>query len=260
MFYIPNLGVLFISAAYYMAWDYLYGVRWHYSTQIVLLIGYTCMLKTIFTPAGVIKTRVIREENKNYDKNQLNFLDTFSGHGFIKPIHAHYSKNTGRMIMDYDHYCYWLGNDIGLMNYRYFIQFVCWTFIMSLFLFADTFKMLFNCVHNFDRWSCTLIHHHKFIIIGLFFITMLSVTFLFSLIGEILLTLKTGWGLIDRSRGMRNTSDFTSLKLFFGSKFKMIYWLLPIPNHPKLRGRLINLQKKCGEMLENKDIKVAYKY
>ena len=67
MFYIPSFGVVFISVAYYMAWEYLYGVRWHYSTQIILLIGYTCMLKTIFTPAGVIKTRVIREENKKYD-------------------------------------------------------------------------------------------------------------------------------------------------------------------------------------------------
>lgn len=253
------IGVIFISISYYMAWEYLWGVHWHEITYLPLFIGYACMLKALFTSPGVIKSKIIPQEEVS--KHQQKFIDTFTKHGFLKPIHAHYSSNTERMVLDFDHYCHWLGNDIGIYNYRYFIQFVFWTFLNCLFVFCDTFNTITGCVLRHDYWSCTVVINHKIIVIGLFFITFIIGAMSLALLQDIYVTFNTGWGIVDRKRNKPKMTDNNMWNVYFGSNKKsFLYWILPLNNKMAIKYRFRNHQRKCGEILEKQGLKVDYKY
>ena len=256
MKYASYFGLIFITISYYMAWEYLWGVYWHEITYLPLVLGYCSMLRALFTSAGVIKSKLIPQEEVT--GKQQEFIDTYTKHGFLKPSRAHYSNKTKRMILDFDHYCFWLGNDIGIFNYRYFIQFVAWTFYNCLFVFFDTFKMLCGCIYQKDYWSCNMVIHHKIIIIGLFFITFLIGMMAFALLRDIYTTFKTGWGIVDRLKNKEQVVKNNLWNIYFGKN--ILYWLLPLNNNATIKFRFRNHQLKCGEILENQDLKVDYKY
>lgn len=256
MKYASYLGLIFITISYYMAWEYLWGVHWHEITYLPLVFGYCSMLRALFTSSGVIKSKLIPQEEVT--GKQQEFIDTYTKHGFLKPSQAHYSNKTKRMIMDFDHYCFWLGNDIGIFNYRYFIQFVAWTFYNCLFVFLDTLGMLWGCIHQHDYWSCNMVIHHKIIIIGLFFITFFIGIMAFALLRDIYTTFKTGWGIVDRLKNKQKVVKNNMWNLYFGKN--ILYWLLPLNNNAIIKCRFRNHQRKCGEILEKQGLKVDYKY
>ncbi|GAB4813690.1 hypothetical protein N2152v2_000736 [Parachlorella kessleri] len=49
-----------------------------------------------------------------------------------KPPRAHHCSMTGRCVLKMDHYCVWVLNCVGLLNYKYFILFLGYTFLGCL--------------------------------------------------------------------------------------------------------------------------------
>lgn len=50
----------------------------------------------------------------------------------IKPDRAHYSSNMHQVILKMDHYCPWVRNCIGYKNYKFFILFIFYGFLVCL--------------------------------------------------------------------------------------------------------------------------------
>ncbi|KAF8068356.1 PAT13 [Scenedesmus sp. PABB004] len=48
-----------------------------------------------------------------------------------KPQRAHHCSVTGRCVLKMDHYCIWVVNCVGLLNYKFFLQFLAFTFAGS---------------------------------------------------------------------------------------------------------------------------------
>jgi hypothetical protein len=46
-----------------------------------------------------------------------------------KPPRSHHCSMMGACVLKMDHYCVWMGNTIGLLNYRSFVLFLWWTFL-----------------------------------------------------------------------------------------------------------------------------------
>jgi len=48
-----------------------------------------------------------------------------------KPERSHHCSVSGRCILKMDHYCIWVVNCVGLLNYKFFLQFLWWTLVAS---------------------------------------------------------------------------------------------------------------------------------
>jgi palmitoyltransferase len=52
----------------------------------------------------------------------------------IKPPRAHHDSISGRCVLDMDHYCPWMNNCIGYANYRYFVLFMAYLFLGTVYV------------------------------------------------------------------------------------------------------------------------------
>lgn len=90
-----------------------------------------------------------------------------------KPDRTHHCRVCNACVLKMDHHCPWVNGCIGFANYRFFIQFLfyvsllsIWTFITSLVAFIQ-----YNGLSTFDRLALAIV-----IISGIFAIVMSSFT------------------------------------------------------------------------------------
>ncbi len=49
-----------------------------------------------------------------------------------KPERSHHDSLMGHCVLRMDHYCVWLANSVGLLNYKAFLLFLFYTFMACL--------------------------------------------------------------------------------------------------------------------------------
>ncbi|KAK9454420.1 DHHC palmitoyltransferase-domain-containing protein [Dipodascopsis uninucleata] len=68
----------------------------------------------------------------------------------VKPDRAHHSSELDRCVLKMDHYCPWVGQIIGLKNYKIFYQFVSSCVLLTVFVFVSTLVFLVDS-HRFHQ-------------------------------------------------------------------------------------------------------------
>ncbi|KAF6251506.1 DHHC palmitoyltransferase-domain-containing protein [Scenedesmus sp. NREL 46B-D3] len=57
-----------------------------------------------------------------------------------KPERSHHCSVSGHCVLKMDHYCIWVVNCVGLLNYKFFLQFLAYTFVASVMAIACLVK------------------------------------------------------------------------------------------------------------------------
>ena len=71
-----------------------------------------------------------------------------------KPPRSHHCSMMGACVLKMDHFCVWMGNTVGLLNYKSFVLFHWWTFLgcaMSAVMFVQTQRALCQRRHGRPR-------------------------------------------------------------------------------------------------------------
>jgi palmitoyltransferase len=63
-----------------------------------------------------------------------------------KPERCHHCSVCGRCVLKMDHHCVWIANCVGAYNYKFFLLFLLYTFLATVF---DAIVLLSNFVDFF---------------------------------------------------------------------------------------------------------------
>eukprot|EP00051_Salpingoeca_urceolata_P029225 m.489293 g.489293 ORF g.489293 m.489293 type:complete len:295 (+) comp26588_c0_seq1:283-1167(+) len=109
-------------------------------------------LKTMLTEPGVVpiipknvSIPVIRKHKPEMIDGEL--VTTCTKCHTFKPYRAHHCSICNRCVRMMDHHCPWVNNCVGENNHKYFILFVAYIFVASLFMLCFAASRLMGCQH-----------------------------------------------------------------------------------------------------------------
>jgi hypothetical protein len=240
--------------------DIFYKTEQYLIYYVPALITLMALILTYITNPCVIHLRIeVKKKDTEEQKLIVSKFTSGKDKGYIlKPPHAAFSSWTKRMILFYDHHCLWVGNDIGLYNIRYFIQFASWFSILCLQVMFSISTLIYRVYVLRSSDDIKFLHGHRY-----YFIISLCVAFVlvkYSMQNGYLAwrNVRDGLTAIDRKKGLKKEHRLkTSYDKIFSDS--VLYNLLPTRNERELYefgNQRINL---CMVYFFTKDIKVVYK-
>ena len=161
-------------------------------------------------------------------------------------------------ILFYDHHCLWTGNDIGLYNIRYFVQFASWFSILCLQVMFSIITIIYRVYSLRSHDDIKFLHGQRY-----YFIISLCVAFIlvkYSMQNGYVVwrNVRDGLTAIDRKKGL---SHEHRLKISYDKIFSdsVVYNLFPMKNELELYEFGNHRIKLCENYFIMKDIKVVYK-
>jgi hypothetical protein len=259
MFDYRTLGFIFtlsiLSLNFIVAYQFYapYWYKWCY------YMAFLCAFATHMTSPGVVSAKIIEPDNPT--TYQENFILLFSGHGYVKPPHAHFSKVTQRMVLGHDHFCIWVGNDIGLMNFRYFIQFLFWSIVSCIVSMSCMHPIISGCFWDKQYSNCNILFKHGYKIYPLYMVCCLGLLFTSGLFAGAIQSIYRGMSDIDVAQGhyLNKMNAKDSYTIYFGNSIPVLYQFFPWPNSKRLKRRRARLEQVCSNYFEDNGVKVVYK-
>ena len=158
--------------SYWAQWTYIYtpwmGV---YSWQNIVYTFFTVLAvyshtKCQFTaPGAVPKSCTAPPEIEGIDhadddiRKYLYLRRKYvSRKNMIKPTTSHYCSEIGMVVIKMDHYCPWVNNVVGLFTQKYFLLFVFYTCLCTIWVAIMLSARLYKCTYGlkprkFSGWG-----------------------------------------------------------------------------------------------------------
>lgn len=252
-------GFLFIILGCAMGINFFYSLYYPDYFLIPPGMALLCLFQTFRSNPGYVTAKIDKPEVPT--TQQLGFIKKFSKWGWIKPPRAHGSTSSGRVVHDFDHHCYWVGNDIGLYNYRFFLQFLFWLNISAAIALVETFRLFKDCAVYHDGFSCKIVYRYTRNVVPLYFVSMFALFLTFNLLADAAKRFRRGCSEIDYRQGIIVPKEKNyHFRLFFMGGIPVLYQLFPCWNSAAIYRRAVKLESSCAEYFKQNGIKVVYKY
>ena len=159
------------------------------------------------------------EHKKYIDKKHENIL---------KPESAHWCSTTNSMILGLDHFCPWINNSIGILNFKSFFLFNIYTCIACIIHLLSTVDRGLKC-SRFSRQYCfnTSKNYIIYFIMFNIFLAFFGFIFTYVMTMDCITRIKYNLTLIDRLQNKTNKTSFRkTFKNLMGNSIFTVF--LPI--------------------------------
>ena len=153
-----------------------YGLGCTIAFNIIFALAMTSFLRAVFTDPGYIpdswsvhpddlesgeRTRlmpaVLQTQEKKHDGTVR--ICRKSKPAMYKPDRAHYCRVMQRCVLKMDHFCPWLNNCIGFYNHKFFVLFVAYMALITVFMVFVMTPVFVNIVSNMEQITLDLKAH-----------------------------------------------------------------------------------------------------
>jgi len=150
-----------------------YGLGCTIAFNIIYALAMTSFLRAVFTDPGYIpdswsvhpddlesgeRTRlmpaVLQTQEKKHDGTVR--ICRKSKPAMYKPDRAHYCRVMQRCVLKMDHFCPWLNNCIGFYNHKFFVLFVAYMALITVFMVFVMTPVFVNIVSNMEQITLDL--------------------------------------------------------------------------------------------------------
>lgn len=153
-----------------------YGLGCTIAFNIIFSLAMISFLRAVFTDPGYIpdswsvhpddlesgeRTRlmpaVLQTQEKKHDGTVR--ICRKSKPAMYKPDRAHYCRVMQRCVLKMDHFCPWLNNCIGFYNHKFFVLFVAYMAMITVFMVVVMTPVFVNIVSNMEQITLDLKVH-----------------------------------------------------------------------------------------------------
>jgi palmitoyltransferase len=150
-----------------------YGLGCTIAFNIIFTLAMISFLRAVFTDPGYIpdswsvhpddlesgeRTRlmpaVLQTQEKKHDGTVR--ICRKSKPAMYKPDRAHYCRVMQRCVLKMDHFCPWLNNCIGFYNHKFFVLFVAYMAMITVFMVFVMTPVFVNIVSNMEQITLDL--------------------------------------------------------------------------------------------------------
>ncbi|EQC42560.1 hypothetical protein SDRG_00290 [Saprolegnia diclina VS20] len=183
--------------------------------------------KAMMTDPGSVPDDAIPVALKYAPREEMNRLEeqryrTCRRCKIYKPARAHHCSICERCVVKMDHHCPWVNNCVGLGNHKFFLLFIFYVFLLSLYAMALVVARYSHCMHETCA-STGAVH-----VICLCLEAVLFGLFTMCMMCDQYSVITTGTTQIDRLKG--ETSENLGIREVFGGVNNKIalHWFLPV--------------------------------
>ena len=215
-----------------------------------------------WTPAPEDPEEAASEAKKSNSEKRRRFCKKCAA---WKPTRTHHCSVCKRCVLKMDHHCVWVANCVGAYNYKFFLQFLAYTFlatvldaILLLSNFIDFFKDVEESQAAGSQGADAKVDPAEGTELAVVFVTFIvNVAFSASLLGflvmhgNLILSNMTTIEMYEKKKTLPWKYDlgrFRNFKEVFGENVFM--WFLPVHSSSHLEKMRVNTGISDGECLE----------
>ena len=177
-----------------------------------------------------ISTNTIGKDNNFTADTQQKYRKLCRRCQAFKPARAHHCSICNRCVVKMDHHCPWINNCVGIGNYKLFLQFVCWVFVVSIYAIVLSVAKFLSCIREYDMNACGT-PGENLLVIFLMVESVLFALFTLIMIGDQMSVIFNNQTKIEKLKNTKFAS-VVEINEIFGSSSKASWrwhWLYPTP-------------------------------